>query len=106
MKMYRHGDVILVRREALPKGEVTEHKELTIALGEATGHHHTLYPATSAAGSIKKVVVGDVVFLEVGEDYFLRHQEHREIRIDPGCYEILIEKERDPFRDVIRKVVD
>ena len=39
--IYRHGDLLLKRVEAIP-ADATQLNTLTLAEGEATGHHHTL----------------------------------------------------------------
>lgn len=107
---YRHGDVMLQRVDdaaLLKKISTSDSKaksELTIALGEATGHHHTLYPVDG--GSVRLVEVEGRRFIYVSAEYFLHHQEHAEHRIAPGTYEILIEDEYDPFEKAMRKVVD
>lgn len=106
----RHGDVMIkpVSVELADKVKAQsgrEESQLTIALGEATGHHHTLYP-TSDTSRVRLVEIEGRRFLDVGTEYFLRHQEHKEQRIVPGVYEIVIEKEYDPFEKAMRKVVD
>lgn len=110
MKGHRHGDVLLtpVDKKTLTlireeKGEYQ--KELTIALGEATGHHHTLYP-TGKERAVRLVELNGRRFIDVGTEYFLRHQEHKEQRIEPGVYEIIMEDEYDPFERVMKRVVD
>ena len=110
MKIFRHGDVLLKQieitkevKEALAKSE--PQKECTIALGEATGHHHTLYPGGDEP-SVRMVEIEGRRFLDVGTEYFLRHQEHHELRIDPGCYEIIMEEEYCPFEKAMKKVMD
>ena len=101
-KLIRQGDIMLVPGER-PLGEPTKSKELTVALGEATGHHHTLY----GDGQVSHWQDGARRFVEVDADYFLRHQEHHEHQIMPGvCYEILTEEEYDPFAEEMKKVVD
>lgn len=101
---YRHGDVLLVPVEK-PAGEWIAKEEFTLALGEATGHHHTLYPATEKP-KLSVLEVEGKCFIDVGTDYFLRHQEHSEHRIAPGCYQRIMEDEYDPFEKIMRKVVD
>lgn len=103
-KPIRHGDVLLLPVAFHPLVAI-EHQELTIALGEATGHHHTLYPAMPGY-RVKEFYIGNRRFIDIGADYFLRHQEHKEIKIPPGTYEITIEKEYDPFEKAMKQVVD
>lgn len=113
----RQGDVLLVPVEKLPEGKITKHTELTLAFGEATGHHHTLYPAPHGLiafetenfpchDSIEEVIINGKRFIKLDTEWLLRHQEHKELRIPPATYEIIIEREYDPFEEVLKKVVD
>lgn len=109
-KNWRHGDVMLIEvdkatREKIAASAGEWKRELTIALGEATGHHHTLYPATETSKA-RLIEFDGRRFIQVDAEYFLRHQEHDEHRILPGCYEITMEVEYDPFEKAMRKVVD
>lgn len=95
--MYRHGDLLI--KESTKKVDKTKKSnKLTLALGEATGHHHTLY----ADGFI----YGDSSVFELPQDTPLRHQEHNEIVIEKGVYETFMEIEYDPFNEELKKVVD
>ena len=102
MKIYRQGDLIFTPIESLPEGKIQTSKEHTLALGEATGHHHTM------------VCDQDIDLVEMdGEKCFvlkakaiLTHQEHKTIEFAPGIYKMRIEQERDPFLQAIRKVQD
>jgi len=102
MKMYRHGDLLIRQIDKIEKKGKKE-KELTIAYGEATGHHHTLY------GSPQAIIEGfddKKYFRILGESVELRHQEHKTLKIEPGDYEITYEREYDYFEDEFKKVVD
>lgn len=106
----RHGDVALIAiKETSELRELFDaakkNKELTLALGEATGHHHTMYPVKKD-GWVKSIEVKGQRFIEVGVDYFLRHQEHKEHQISPGIYRVPMEDEYDPFEKAMRKVID
>lgn len=103
-KMYRQGDVILVQVDKA-EGIEARHKELTIAYGEVTGHHHTLYPETKES-FIVEFLKDNERFVELDAEFLLKHQEHGEIRIAPGTYKIRIEREYDPFSKKMRKVID
>lgn len=112
----RHGDVVLKPVDSLPLGKTTKHGELTLAYGEVTGHHHTLYPIRNlvtkelprdAGGHyIEEIVSDGRRFIKLDIDWFLRHQEHHEIKVPAGTYEIGMEREYDPFQKIMRKVVD
>lgn len=104
MKIYRHGDVLIREIKAIPVTAEEEKKDkaVTVALGEATGHHHTLYGGMP----ISLLIDGDRRFLDVPEEVSLRHQEHDELRIAKGSYEITMEREFDYFENAMKRVVD
>lgn len=102
---YRHGDVTLHSVGSIPKEavEIQHDGSFTIALGESTGHHHTLY-ATKEQMKVYKV--GNTYFIKTEVEVPLRHQEHKEIMIPVGTWGVGFEEERDPFLDAIRRVQD
>ena len=103
-KAIRQGDVLLkpVDKTSGIKQELTEY---TVAHGEQTGHHHTLYPLVEGS-KISLFTDANKRFIELTDSWMLRHQEHREIIITPGIYEIGMEQEYDPFERIMKKVVD
>jgi len=101
---YRHGDVLL-RRVERPKDVKIEKenvKKHTIAFGEATGHHHTIYAEKINALS----GFDERKYVEIVGKATLKHQEHKALSIDSGTYEIVIEHEHDYFSEETRRVVD
>lgn len=108
---YRHGDVDIIpvkRREQLELSEELDSKIL--AYGEATGHHHLLTPAPGTKIAMMKCFDGKtydrMIFKVSGGPATLTHPEHQTLSIDPGTYEISIEKEFDYFENETRKVLD
>ena len=100
----RHGDVLLSKIDALPEGENLEHDgSFTLALGEATFHHHTLYAKKSDI-TVRKV--NNTFFVELKVDTPLRHQEHKEIIIPKGIWTVGFEEEYDPYSSMMKKVQD
>lgn len=95
MKMYRQGDILLIRVEKV-SGTKLDHT--IVAEGEATGHHHKL---TGDAVLYQEEMQ---MFAQVGVDVVLTHQEHGAIPIAPGVYEIRRQREYTP--KAIRSVVD
>ena len=85
--MYRHGDVI-IKSCKKAKGKKLNH--LILAEGETTGHKHK--------------VVGDAIlyehegtlFLKALDEVKVRHEEHEEITLPRGDYEINIQREYEP----------
>lgn len=120
MNYKQQGDITLFKTDELPK-DVTPKKGATLALGEVSGHHHTLYdslegaaaksfnPSEEGYGSNAVQLFEDknkVVYAKVDNVVYLRHQEHKPITVTPGVYRIGIIREVDPFSDEIRAVQD
>lgn len=96
---YQQGDVIIKKVDGI-KGKKLKH--LTLALGEATGHHHTI-----TEGEAELYEKDGILFLRVeSEKATLTHQEHDPIVIEKGDYEIGIVKEYDHLSDEVRNVCD
>lgn len=94
----RHGDVLLSRTDRKAKGKKL--RKLTIALGEATGHHHTLYADEGSH------IIGTPEHFEVVGTARLKHQEHAEVVLPSGTFVTSMEREYDPWSEEINKVVD
>lgn len=95
----QQGDVI-IKKVSEVKGKKLKH--LTLALGEATGHHHTI-----VEGDAELYEDNGKLFLRVNsETAVLGHQEHKAVEIPQGEYEIGIVREYDHFLEESRKVVD
>jgi len=97
----RQGDVLVTTRTA-PAGAETQKPEqglVILARGEATGHHHSVDASTAAM-----LAKGAERFLRVKAPTHLRHQEHREIPLPAGTFEITIQREYTP--GAIRNVQD
>lgn len=97
---YQQGDVIIKRIVTIPRGERLSH--LTLAKGEATGHHHTI---TEGDASLHERE--GTLYLKVeSENAILTHQEHNPITIEKGDYQIGIVKEYDHLLQEERNVAD
>lgn len=96
---YQQGDVLLKKCKNV-KGKKEKH--LTLALGEATGHHHTV-----TKGDAELYNDNGKLYLRVNSDKAeLTHQEHNAIKIDRGVYEIGIVREFDYVDMEVRNVQD
>lgn len=89
---WRQGDLLIRRVDQLPGG-LRRRPDLVLAEGEVTGHAHRLErgvlfedPATS-----------DHVFFTITIDTTLLHEEHAPIRFAPGNYEVVRQRQFDPF---------
>ena len=95
----QQGDVIIKKVESI-KGKKLNH--LTLAIGEATGHHHTI-----TEGEAELYEENGILFLRVNsEEATLTHQEHKPIVIEKGDYEIGIVREYDHLTEDTKNVSD
>ena len=98
----------------------SESSVATLALGEATGHHHSIdvmhdenkdVEVTKYANSWQwrrsNLGLGEVPdYFEITEDATIKHQEHDPITLPSGIYRVKIVKEYDPFSNTTRGVAD
>ena len=97
---FQQGDVLITKIDYEVKGEELEH--LTLAEGEATGHHHSI-----VEGLGQLIMMDKLMHLQIfSKEATLKHQEHKEIILPKGNYKIEIIREYDPFEDEIRRVRD
>lgn len=115
-KMYRQGDVLLVKVEELPK-KARKSKTDIVLRGEATGHAHRLVDGTiyrfrgeitrgEAAGGSHVVTWLEQMFVTAKKGTSLVHDEHDPIQIEPGVYEVIRQREFDGVERDPRLVVD
>ncbi len=98
VKTYRQGDVLLVPVDEYPK-EAKELAGVTVAFGEATGHHHTFEKGVAL------MELDEQVWVVASEPAPLVHQEHSTILVDPGIYEVRVQREYEPEQGQ-RRVLD
>jgi hypothetical protein len=103
-QVFRQGDVMLVRINELPKGAQkmrVRGDRIILALGEATGHHHSI---AKKKGRIYEVP-GQATIVEVATALAeLEHQEHSSIPLQKGFYEVRLQREYHP--EELRRVAD
>lgn len=81
-----------------------------LALGEKTGHHHSLYAngvALEDAAQMYELDTKDGVatFLRItGDGISIQHQEHKTHAIVPGDYQVIIQREETDWGS--RPVID
>lgn len=102
MIYFQNGDVLIFAENQLPEG-LFKLDHGTLAYGEKTGHHHTLYDGDFEQYEDSRTKVR---YLRVITPCNLKHQEHKPITIDPGIYRIGIVREMDHFSEEIRRVAD
>ena len=101
--MYLEQGDVLIHQEDVDFNNLQKIDSNTLALGEATGHHHSLYDGEFELFEQSKT---KEKFLRVVTPVELRHQEHKPFIIPPGSYRIGIVKEYDHFLEETRNVVD
>ena len=94
MKAYRQGDVSIVAADKLPKRMRRVKGEPILARGEVTGHAHRI-----VEGQVKlyQLAMG-VMYLRVLSEFAkLYHEEHEDVVLPKGDYQIRRQREFDPF---------
>jgi len=98
MIQIRQGDVFLKAIKRLPKG--LSKKDNVLAWGETTGHKHLLLETANVFKNNK-----GQQFAELQQDTELQHEEHENIIIPKGIYEVRIQREYD-LQEGVRSVRD
>lgn len=116
MAHYRHGDISFHPVTSVPAMAKKETRtSYIVAYGEATGHHHELNRGVSELPTASdkpqpKITVYTCDdgrrFVELDYRTPLDHPEHGLLTLEKGIYEIYEERERDPFENALRKVID
>ena len=99
--IYRQGDVLIMPVKNIPNGLV-QTKRVTLALGEVTGHHHSI--AEGAVGFADDETALADYFEVTDESASLTHQEHDTVTLPKGKYRKVIQVEYTP--EEIRNVAD
>lgn len=98
---YRQGDVLLIPVNEIP-ANLKRTKKVTLAYGEVTGHHHSIF---SGAVGFADDENGVAEYLQVEDSVAdLVHQEHDVIELPAGKYRSVIQSEYTP--EAIRNVAD
>jgi hypothetical protein len=106
MRQYRQGDVLLRAVEMIPpraRPVRAEGDRVVVAQGELSGHAHAF--AAAEATMYRQVRTGRV-FLLIGEDARLRHEQHEPIAVPAGPYEVLRQREYTPGAVSARPIAD
>jgi hypothetical protein len=86
----RQGDVLIIPSDTLFKGTKLPH--LTLAEGEVTGHRHRI-----SNGEAELLERDGVFYLRVlSPTAILIHEEHAQVTIPQGNWEIRIQREYEP----------
>ena len=105
-QLMRQGDVLLKPVEHVPANTrpvAREDGRLILAHGEATGHAHAI--AEESAELVSAEGAAELYLLVHGhQPVSLAHDEHDTIKVDPGAYEVVRQREYTP--EQIRTVAD
>jgi hypothetical protein len=86
----RQGDVLIIPSDSLATGTKLPH--LTLAEGEVTGHRHRI-----SNGEAELFERDGVLYLRVlSPTAILTHEEHAQVTIPQGNWEIRIQREYEP----------
>lgn len=92
------GDVMLFPVDKIPAGQSRTGTRHTLALGEVTGHSHTIDRS-------RLVDVGPERYVEVQDGAALRHEDHGTVVVPPGTYRVIQQTEPD-IMGAFRAVAD
>jgi len=98
MKLIRQGDVLLKEVEKT-RGQRQKQKDVVLAEGEVTGHKHVL------TGQVLVSEFKGNKYVELTETSSLTHQEHDDLEIPRGKYQVILQREADLLGEV-RQVMD
>lgn len=106
MKAYRQGDVSIMAATKLPKGTRRVQGDPILARGEVTRHAHRI-----VEGQVRLYqLAAGMMYLKVLYEFAkLYHEEHEDIVLPKGDYEIRQQREFDPFtsrREEVRYGLD
>jgi hypothetical protein len=103
MKAYRQGDVSILAVNDVPKQARKVKGELVLARGEATGHAHRIIEGQAF---LYRLATG-ILYLRVLSEYArLFHEEHTDVVLPQGDYEIRRQREFDWVGAGVRYVAD
>lgn len=113
--MFRQGDVLVTKIDTIPAGAAATSPghdpvnpfvlggTVTLALGEVTGHHHSIVsPHVKLFRKLADTVGSG--YLAITAQAWLTHQEHDKILLNPGFYRVTRQRQWDS--GTIRRVAD
>jgi hypothetical protein len=87
IKMYRQGDILFKKIDALPEGLKIKSDNI-VAGGEGSAHVHML-----VNGELFQVEQSDQKYIRTYEDTRSIHEEHLPIKLESGNYEVVRQRE-------------
>ena len=106
MNLFRHGDLIFRKTKEIKKG-LKKIGHGRIEEGEVTGHHHQIHEKDGFNSYGKD---GEITVLEVtGDELTLVHEDHHPIPLEligEGVYEVIRQREFNPYTQAAERVMD
>lgn len=87
---YRQGDLLIVRVDAGDTSTLVKSKTGILALGEVTGHSHKVIGADVFVDA-SQPFWGQII--QATKDATIKHEEHSEIKLTPGTYKVIHQRE-------------
>lgn len=114
MKYYRHGDVTVEEISLISKDlKEIETSKIVLALGEVTGHSHSVIPIGKTKLSVYSLsdekpdtLLNDICFKVSDGNALLVHEEHEPIVLPPGIYNRKMKVQFNPFKNAVENVTD
>jgi hypothetical protein len=114
-KQFRQGDILIELVAEIPDLAKRQERsrQVTLAHGEVTGHHHVLETADPADWWSLEEAASDHlatgpgasdIFLSISAGGTVNHPEHAPIQLPPGRYRVTRQREYSPA--AIRRVAD
>src|SRR5262245_25449921 len=105
--LIRQGDLLLVPVDEVPAdARRLSSGRLVLAEGEATGHAHVIDDERASLHTGWDSVVMRHLRVEGDEPVLLVHEEHDSLRVPPGVYRVVQQREYQPSRVRWRWVAD
>jgi hypothetical protein len=89
--IYRQGDVLFKKIEELPKKNRKLDTDI-IVKGEATGHAHRIRNGVLYSSWQR----GPRLYIKASKGAKVIHEEHKQIELEKGLYEVIRQREYDP----------
>lgn len=104
IKKFQQGDCLFKSTTVAKKDFGKKLNHLILQQSDVSGHKHQCYKGDCVLYESKNK---DEFYLEVKSDFaFIKHEEHKDIKLPKGKYFVYGVKEFDPFEEEIRRVRD
>ena len=127
--MYRHGDLLIVKINAIPtltfpipkqknrnfptgniiaEGEISGHKHQLIGNGQVYVGMHYIRRARIPEAAFLTHSINDIneLWFKADDDLEIVHEEHKTLEIPKGIYKVTKEQEFNPFKEINEKILD